>query len=73
MGYFYCCIVCISMIMHGYSLTMLSACDMADIIRYYKLTLKKDAISALFNGFYALGGMTAAIFSVYFFKITTKV
>lgn len=61
------------MIMHGYCLTMLSACDMADIIRYYNLTLKKDTISALFNGAYALGGMTAAIFSLYFLKLTTKV
>ena len=73
MGYFYCWIVCIGMIMHGYCLTMLSACDMADIIRYYKLTLRKDVISALFNGIYALGGMTAAIFHLYIIKITTKV
>ena len=32
------------MIMHGYCLTMLSACDIADIVLYYKITFKKDII-----------------------------
>jgi hypothetical protein len=52
---------------------MLSACDIADIVLYYKITFKKDIISALFNGSYALGGMIAAFFSLYFAKLTTKV
>lgn len=72
LGYLYCWIVTGSMILNGYSLTMLSASNLNDIKTYYGINLSKSLILSIINGSYALGGLLGCLISSYLGKIPTK-
>jgi hypothetical protein len=72
MGYFYCWIASSSMLIYGYSLTMLSASRLDDIQSYYHIALSKDLILSTVNGFFAVGGLLGSLLTPYFIRITSK-
>lgn len=61
-----------SMLIYGYSLTMLSASSLKDIQSYYEIDFSKDLILSTINGFFAVGGLVGSFLTPYFIKITTK-
>lgn len=71
-GYLYCWIICSSMLILGYCLTMLSACNLNYIRSYYHVDYSQDIMLSTINGFFAFGGIVASLLLTCFLKITTK-
>jgi fucose permease len=60
------------MLIYGYSLTMLSACNLTYMRDYYNVDYSQDTLLSTINGFFAIGGLLGSIITPYFIKITTK-
>lgn len=71
-GYFYCWVISGSMFIYGYSITMLSACNLEYIKTYYHINFSRDIMLSTINGFFGVGGIIACLIVQYFLKITTK-
>lgn len=72
LGDFYCWIVSAAMLIYGYSLAMSPSISPTQLAAYYNVDFNLNLMISIYNGCFALGGMTGSYFIEEFNKITTK-